>query len=105
MFGRLARPRRLAAGRILDAVTDSTVLTFLIADIRGYSRFTEEYGDEAAARLAQRFVEVMREGILAHDGSFNAVRGDEGLAVFGSARQALAAAIDLQTRFAEATAA
>jgi class 3 adenylate cyclase len=79
------------------------VLTFLIADVRGYSRFTEEYGDEAAARLAARFVEVMREGIEAHGGSFGAVRGDEGLAVFTSARQAIRAAVDLQERFAAAT--
>lgn len=82
---------------------DSHVLTFLIADVRGYSRFTEEYGDEAAARLAARFDEVMREGIGAHGGSFEAVRGDEGLAVFGSARQAIRAAVDLQERFAAAT--
>ena len=31
---------------------DSALRTFLIADIRGYSRYTEEYGDEAAAKLA-----------------------------------------------------
>jgi class 3 adenylate cyclase len=84
-------------------MAESGVLTFLIADVRGYSRFTEEYGDEAAARLAERFVEVMRDGIDAHGGSFNAVRGDEGLAVFASARQAIRAAVDLQERFAAAT--
>jgi class 3 adenylate cyclase len=84
-------------------MSQSGVLTFLIADVRGYSRFTEEYGDEAAARLAARFVDVMREGIEEHGGSFEAVRGDEGVAVFGSARQAIRAAVDLQERFAAAT--
>jgi class 3 adenylate cyclase len=84
-------------------VSESPVLTFLIADVRGYSRFTEEFGDEAAARLAAHFVEVMREGVEAHGGSFDAVRGDEGLAVFTSARQAIRAAVDLQERFAAAT--
>ena len=79
------------------------VHTFLIADVRGYSRFTEEYGDEAAARLAAKFVELVSEGVEAHGGTLIEVRGDEGLAVFTSARQAIRAAVDLQARFAEET--
>ncbi len=31
------------------------VMTFLIADVRGYTRFTRERGDTAAAILAKRF--------------------------------------------------
>ena len=38
------------------------ILTFLIADIRGYTAFTQQRGDEAAGRLAQKFAEVSREG-------------------------------------------
>ena len=79
------------------------VRTFLIADVRGYSRFTEERGDEAAARLAGRFVELLEDGVEAHGGILIEVRGDEGLAVFTSARQAIRAAVDLQGRFAEET--
>jgi class 3 adenylate cyclase len=30
----------------------SEARTFLIADVRGYTRFTQQHGDEAAARLA-----------------------------------------------------
>ena len=77
------------------------MLTFLIADVRGYSRFTEEYGDEAAARLAAKFVDLVQEGVDAHGGTLLEVRGDEGLAVFTSARQAIRAAVDLQARFGE----
>jgi class 3 adenylate cyclase len=33
----------------------ASVRTFVIADIRGYSRYTDEFGDEAAARLAAKF--------------------------------------------------
>jgi class 3 adenylate cyclase len=83
--------------------TRSDVRTFLIADVRGYSRFTEEFGDEAAARLAAKFVELAEEGVEAHDGELVEVRGDEALAVFASARQAIRAAVDLQARFGEAT--
>jgi class 3 adenylate cyclase len=77
------------------------VHTFLIADVRGYSRFTEDHGDEAAARLAAKFVELVTESMEAHGGTLIEVRGDEGLAVFASARQAIRAAIDLQARLAE----
>jgi class 3 adenylate cyclase len=79
------------------------VQTFLIADVRGYSRYTEEYGDEAAARLAGKFVDLVAEGVEAHGGTLIEVRGDEGLAVFASARQAIRAAVDLQARFGEET--
>jgi class 3 adenylate cyclase len=32
----------------------SGFMTLLFADMRGYTRFTAEHGDEAAARLAMR---------------------------------------------------
>jgi class 3 adenylate cyclase len=83
----------------------TTARTFLIADVRGYSRFTERYGDEAAARLAAKFAELVTDGVEAYDGELVEVRGDEGLAVFKSARQAIRAAIDLQDQFEEQTAA
>jgi class 3 adenylate cyclase len=82
---------------------DTGVLTFLIADVRGYSRFTEEFGNEAAARLATQFKQLVEEGVEAHGGLLVEVRGDEGLAVFTSARQAIRAAVDLQERFGAET--
>jgi class 3 adenylate cyclase len=75
--------------------------TFLIADVRGYSRYTQEYGDEAAARLAAEFAELVAEGVEAHGGRLVELRGDEALAVFTSARQAIRAAVDLQGRFGD----
>lgn len=79
------------------------VRTFLIADVRGYTRFTEEYGDELAARLAAKFADVVQEGVEARSGEVIEVRGDEALAVFTSARQAIRAAVDLQAQFDEET--
>jgi class 3 adenylate cyclase len=81
----------------------SGVRTFLIADVRGYSRFTEEYGDEAAARLAAKFADVVAEEVEAHGGGVVEIRGDEALAVFTSARQAIRAGVDLQGEFDQAT--
>jgi class 3 adenylate cyclase len=77
--------------------------TFLIADIRGYTRYTEEYGDEAAARLSAEFAELVTDGVEAHGGRLVELRGDEALAVFTSARQAIRAAVDLQAKFGDET--
>jgi len=81
----------------------AAVRTFLIADVRGYTRFTAQHGDEAASRLATRFAQVAGEGIEAWGGELVERRGDETLAVFDSARQALRAAIELDSAFADET--
>ncbi|HZU13644.1 MAG TPA: adenylate/guanylate cyclase domain-containing protein [Chloroflexota bacterium] len=79
----------------------ASVRTFLIADIRGYTRFTQQYGDEAAAQLATHFADVVTESVQAHGGHLAEMRGDEALAVFASTRSALRSALDLQRRFVE----
>ena len=68
---------------------------FLITDVRGYSRFTREHGDEAAARLAGRFAELAREAVEARSGRVVELRGDEVFAIFDSAAQAVRAATEL----------
>ena len=73
--------------------------TFLIADIRGYTRYSQEHGDAAASRLAQRFAALVRESMTEHHGKLLELRGDEALCIFESARMALAAAVALQRRF------
>jgi len=82
---------------------DAPVRTFLIADVRGYTVFTQERGDEAAAALAGRFAELAREVIESHTGALVELRGDEALAVFESPRAAVRASIELQRRFVDAT--
>jgi predicted ATPase/class 3 adenylate cyclase len=79
----------------------SHLLTFLIADVRGYTSFTEEHGDQAAARLAERFANLTDEIVTAWRGRVIELRGDEALAVFDSVRDALHAGVDLQTRFTD----
>lgn len=76
--------------------------TFLIADIRGYTTYTNEHGDEAAAGLARRFASLARQAVEARQGVLLELRGDEALALFSSARQALRAAVDLQALVASA---
>jgi YVTN family beta-propeller protein len=83
--------------------TEAAVRTFLIADVRGYTRFTQEHGDEAGGALAASFAELTRETIVAAGGEVIELRGDEALCVFGSARRALRAAVELQLRFRQQT--
>ncbi len=71
------------------------IKTFLIADVRGYTVFTQERGDEAAAKLASTFARIAREGVEALGDSVIELRGDEALAVFGSPRQAIRASLEL----------
>ena len=75
------------------------IRTFLIADVRGYTRFTQEHGDEEAGRLAADFAALAREVVLSSGGEVIELRGDEALCVFGSARQALRGAVELQRAF------
>jgi YVTN family beta-propeller protein len=70
----------------------------LIADVRGYTRFTQEYGDEAAAGLASSFADIVGRVVAEYDGDLIELRGDEALVVFASARQALRAAVEVQRR-------
>jgi branched-chain amino acid transport system substrate-binding protein len=79
--------------------TGAVVRTFLIADVRGYTRFTQTRGDEEAGKLAGRFAALAREAVTATGGEVIELRGDEALCVFSSARQALRAAVELQARF------
>jgi class 3 adenylate cyclase len=89
--------------RSIASDTPSELLTFLIADVRGYTRFTQERGDEAAARLVSKFSTLLRQTVETRGGRLIELRGDEALVVFGSARQALLAAVQLQTLFAQAS--
>jgi class 3 adenylate cyclase len=100
----IERPKKLAEVATTEVrLGAGGIKTFLIADVRGYTRFTERHGDEAAGRLAVEFSEIASSVIGAAGGSVIEFRGDEALAVFDSARGAIDAAIELQRRLAEAT--
>lgn len=79
------------------------VRAFVIADIRGYTSFTQERGDEEAGRLAARFASLCRRVVESHKGRVLELRGDEALSVFESPRSAIRAAVALQETFVEET--
>lgn len=78
----------------------TAIRTFLFVDIRGYTRFTVEHGDAEAYRLVERFDKLARKVIAASHGEVAGKAGDELVAVFGSAREAIMAAAELQVSFA-----
>jgi class 3 adenylate cyclase len=86
-----------------EAAQTVQIRTFLIADVRGYTLFTQERGDEAAAKLAAKFADIAREIVEARGGTLLELRGDEALCVFFSSREAIRTAVDLQERFVEET--
>ena len=75
--------------------------TFVIADVRGYTRFTREHGDAAAARLASVFADLARDAVEARGGEVLELRGDEALCVFTVPAQAVRAALEFQALCAE----
>jgi class 3 adenylate cyclase len=90
-------------GSQTDTSRDADVHAFLIADVRGYTAFTQERGDEEAGRLTGRFAQVTRAVVEDHRGHVLELRGDEALVVFGSPRSAIRGAVALQQRFVEET--
>jgi hypothetical protein len=71
------------------------VRTILIADIRGYTRYLVEQGNDAGAALTKRFATIVRLVLEPRGGHVVEQRGDEVLAVFPSVRQAVYAAVEL----------
>jgi class 3 adenylate cyclase len=84
-----SKPLGLSGVNIDDSTPrteEPEIRTFLIADVRGYTRYTQEHGDEAAARLAGSFAEIVESVVEGFDGRLVELRGDEALVVFGSPR-------------------
>lgn len=83
----------------LAGQADTTAIrAFLVADVRGYSSFANQHGDEAAASLARSFLELSAKVLVENSGEIIATRGDEVVAAFDSPRRAILAAIELQRR-------
>jgi class 3 adenylate cyclase len=81
--------------QLVNAESGVAERSFLIADIRGYTRFTRERGDAAAARLAQTFAALAEDAVEGRGGRVVEVRGDEVMAVFESPEHAIRAAVEL----------
>jgi class 3 adenylate cyclase len=66
---------------------------FLFADLRGYSTYTDQHGDEAARDLIRRFRALTRTEIEAHAGAEIRTEGDSFYVVFDSVADAVGAGL------------
>ncbi len=65
----------------------------LFADLRGYSAFVEEHGDEAAVALLARYRRLVREVVASHAGAEIRTEGDSFYVVFPLASSAVRAGL------------
>jgi len=68
------------SGEAPPLVWGADIRTFLFADMRGYTRFTQEHGDDAASALAGRFADLVKETVPVFEGRLGAPRGSMGSA-------------------------
>jgi class 3 adenylate cyclase len=75
-------------------------VTFLFTDIEGSTRIEQAVGTARYAELRERHREILRSSFLVHGGAEQGTQGDSFFVVFGSAREAVAAAIEAQRALA-----
>src|SRR6185295_16425496 len=90
----------LAGGEVDAPPPRELAHAFLITDIRGYTRYTQQHGDDAAAQLSERFIRLATIQIQQFDGRVMATHGDDVVSVFESPRRALRAALGIQAAVA-----
>ncbi len=78
----------------------SSTVAFMFTDVRGFTALVERIGEEAAhARLAEH-ERIVREEVARHHGTVVKGTGDGFMCVFVSVRQALRAAVAIQSALA-----
>ena len=75
-------------------------ITFLFTDIEGSTALLRTLGDDGYRAALEGHAEIMREATARHGGTEVSTEGDAFFVVFPHAKQALAAAIEAQKRFA-----
>ncbi|MEZ0240801.1 MAG: adenylate/guanylate cyclase domain-containing protein [Chloroflexota bacterium] len=83
------------------AAAPAGTLTFLFTDIEGSTRLEQDLGRDAYAELRERHRRLLRAAFGAHGGVEQGTQGDSFFVVFGSAREALLAAIEAQRSLAK----
>ena len=68
---------------------------FLFADLRGYTDYVERHGDEAAAKLLERYRRMVRGVVARQAGAEIRTEGDSFYVVFPSASRAVVAGLEI----------
>jgi len=88
--------RLIASAEDELATRHRTQAVVLITDMKSFSAMTEEVGSLESAKLVQRHRDVLIPVIERHGGKGKSTGGDGIVAAFGTADDALSAAIDMQ---------
>jgi class 3 adenylate cyclase len=78
-------------------------VTILFSDIRGFTEYTEQYGDEAAWEVLQAHNAIVQRQIEAFHGQIVKTQGDSVMVAFTTARGAILCAVAIQKAIAEIT--
>jgi class 3 adenylate cyclase len=94
--------------RYLKLGGEARLVTVLFADIRGFTRFTEEHPAPEVVETLNRIFRALSHVVFAHRGTFDKYLGDGLMAFYGApvagdddARRAVETAIEMQQRFRE----
>ena len=85
-----------------DRQSLSGTVTFLFTDIEGSSRLEQDVGTAAYAVLLSQHRAILRAAFEAHGGFEQGTEGDSFFVIFGSAAEAVRAAVDGQRGLASA---
>jgi adenylate cyclase len=94
--------------RYLKLGGEARLVTVLFADIRGFTRFTEDHSAPEVVETLNRIFRALSHVVFAHRGTFDKYLGDGLMAFYGApiageddARRAVETAIEMQLRFHE----
>ena len=77
---------------------EPTVGAMVFADLTGYTRLTEEAGDEVAAKVSVELAELVQEVAVGHRGEVVKMLGDGVCFHFGAPRDAVLASLEIVDR-------
>ncbi len=90
---------------LLERKAERRVATVIFADIRGFTRISEDMAPERVVEFVNQFLEEMTTAIMRHQGMIDKYLGDAVMGVFGvplhaeqHARRALDAAMEMRDR-------
>src|SRR3989475_537089 len=79
-----------------------STVTLLFSDIRGFTEYTDQYGDEAAFQVLQEHNAIVRKQIETFGGQVVKTQGDSFMVAFTTARGAIMCAVAIQLALGKA---
>jgi class 3 adenylate cyclase len=83
-------------------VSFGPTVTLVFSDIRGFTEYTDQYGDKAAYQVLQEHNAIVRKQIEAYGGQVVKTQGDSFMVAFTTARGAILCALAIQRALGEA---